>query len=173
MAVVRRRYHLTNVHPTFYLGGKGDIASDFQAGPYSYVGRDACICPRVSIGAYAILAHEVSIQGGDHRHDMPGTPICFTPRPQMPATRIEADVWIGHRATIIAGVTIGRGAIVGAGAVVTKDIPPYEVVGGVPARKIRVRFPDPIDRLRHEEMLSRPPQQGLLPGQRVHGVTGH
>lgn len=53
---------------------------------------------------------------------------------------IGNDVWIGYEAIIMAGVTIGDGAIVGARAVVTKDIPPYTIVGGVPARKIRLRF---------------------------------
>jgi acetyltransferase-like isoleucine patch superfamily enzyme len=52
---------------------------------------------------------------------------------------IEDDVWIGFRAIILSGVTVGRGSIVGAGAVVTKDIEPYSIVGGVPAKLIRKR----------------------------------
>lgn len=51
------------------------------------------------------------------------------------------DVWIGYEAVILAGVTIGDGAIIGARAVVTRDVPPYMIVGGVPARPIRSRFP--------------------------------
>lgn len=53
---------------------------------------------------------------------------------------IGSDVWIGYEAVILAGVTIGDGAIIGARAVVTKDVPPYTIVGGVPARPIRKRF---------------------------------
>ena len=53
---------------------------------------------------------------------------------------IENDVWIGYEAVILSGVTIGDGAIVGARAVVTKDVPPYTIVAGVPARPIRKRF---------------------------------
>ena len=58
------------------------------------------------------------------------------------------DVWIGYEAVIMAGVTIGDGAVIGCRAVVTKDVPPYTIVGGVPAKPIRKRFPDEtIDRL--------------------------
>ena len=53
---------------------------------------------------------------------------------------IGNDVWIGYEAVILAGVTIGDGAVIGARAVVTKDIPPYTIVGGVPAKPIRKRF---------------------------------
>jgi hypothetical protein len=54
------------------------------------------------------------------------------------------DVWIGHGAVIMPGVTIGTGAVVGAGAVVTKDVPPYTIVVGVPARPLRMRFPQEV-----------------------------
>lgn len=57
---------------------------------------------------------------------------------------IGNDVWIGYEAVVMAGVTIGDGAIIGARALVTKDVPPYTIVGGVPAKTIRTRFPDDI-----------------------------
>ena len=56
------------------------------------------------------------------------------------------DVWIGYEAVILQGVTIGNGAVIGARAVVTKDVPPYAVVGGVPAKLLRMRFPREICR---------------------------
>lgn len=55
---------------------------------------------------------------------------------------IGNDVWIGYEAVVLSGVTVGNGAIIGARAVVTKDVPPYTIVGGIPARPIRKRFDD-------------------------------
>lgn len=57
---------------------------------------------------------------------------------------IEDDVWIGYRSTILSGIHIGRGAIIAAGSVVTKNIPPYAIVGGVPARVLRYRFSENV-----------------------------
>ena len=57
---------------------------------------------------------------------------------------IGNDVWIGYEAVILAGVTIGDGAIIGTRAVVTKDVPPYTIVGGVPAKPIKKRFSEEI-----------------------------
>ena len=54
------------------------------------------------------------------------------------------DVWIGHAAILLPGVTVGDGAVIAAGAVVSRDVPPYTIVGGVPARAIRQRFPDAV-----------------------------
>lgn len=61
---------------------------------------------------------------------------------------VDDDVWIGYRSTILSGVHIGQGAVVAAGAVVTKDVPPYAIVGGVPAKVIKYRFePEIIEEL--------------------------
>lgn len=57
---------------------------------------------------------------------------------------VEDDVWIGYHSTILSGVHIGQGAVVAAGAVVTKDVPPYSIVGGVPARVLKYRFSEEI-----------------------------
>ena len=70
------------------------------------------------------------------------------------------DVWIGYEAVILSGVTIGDGAIIGARAVVTKDVPPYAIVGGVPARTIRRRFPEKtISALRDIQWWTWPPER--------------
>ena len=65
---------------------------------------------------------------------------------------IEDDVWVGTRAIILHGVTIGRGAVVAAGAVVAKNVPPYSIVGGVPAKVIKFRW-DVATILEHELLL--------------------
>jgi len=66
---------------------------------------------------------------------------------------IESDVWLGYAVIVLTGVTIGRGAIVAAGSVVTKDIPPYTIAVGVPARVVGQRFADAITIARHEAAI--------------------
>ena len=74
----------------------------------------------------------------------------ITELPMKGDTIIENDVWIGYNATILPGVHIGNGACIGACAVVSKDVPPYAIVGGNPARLIRMRFsPEEIELLQN------------------------
>jgi acetyltransferase-like isoleucine patch superfamily enzyme len=126
------------------------------AGDYVFIGINVHICANVQIGHFVLLASDVAIVGGDHRFDVVGVPIRFTGRDGMEEllTVIEDDVWIGHGCIIIAGVRIGRGAVVAAGTVVTKDVPPYAIVGGVPAKLIRYRFTPEQQKL-HNEALDR------------------
>jgi acetyltransferase-like isoleucine patch superfamily enzyme len=86
----------------------------------------------------------------------------FAGRPEIPETIIGDDVWVGFSAVIMQGVTVGRGAIVGALAVVTKDIPPYEIWAGVPARKIGERFTESDGRHRHETMIEGSLMEGVF-----------
>ena len=157
--MVYRRWHfgLKHVHSTFYMARGCSIASDLVAREYSFMNIGCVLDSKVELGRYAMLAPYVAIVGKDHIFSIPGLPIIFSGRPERPPTTIiEDDVWIGFRATILAGVRIGRGAIVGAGSVVTKDIPPYEIHAGVPAHKIGERFIGGADRLRHDSMLDGP-----------------
>ncbi len=79
---------------------------------------------------------------------------CWTEKHEENVLRpvtIGNDVWIGVRVIILGGVKIGNGAVIGAGSVVTRDVPPYAVVAGAPARLIRYRFEEPVIR-RLEEL---------------------
>jgi len=92
----------------------------------------------VSIGADVMIAQAVTIRDTDHaafRIDVSMSKQGIVTKPVV----IEDDVWIGHGASILKGVRVGRGSIIGAGSVVTRDVPPYSIVGGVPARIIRAR----------------------------------
>jgi len=160
MAYRRWKYDLKQVHKTHYLAEGSAISKDLRAGEYSYIGPGCLIGPNVELGPYVMLGPRVSIVGGDHIYDKPGTPIIFSGRPHLEPTIIEADAWIGCGAILIAGVRVGRGAIVAAGAVVTRDVPPYEIHGGTPARKIGDRFPDASARELHDRMLAAPPRRG-------------
>ena len=158
MMYTRRRLGVKDIHPTFNIGRPcKQISPDLQAGAYGSIGYGANICPKVILGNYVLIAPEVQILGGDHLYDIPGVPIIFSGRPSIPSTYIEDDVWIGARVTIMAGVRIGRGSIVAAGSIVTKDVPEYTVVGGVPAKFIRHRFLEKNEILKHNEMLSKKP----------------
>lgn len=162
MSLIRWRMGLRHVHPTFHCLDGNAISPDLVTGAYSYIGRRCWICPRVTIGRYVMVASEVAILGGDHRFDVPGTPMMFSGRPAVPPTVIEDDVWIGFRAAINAGVRIGRGSIVAAHAVVTRDVEPYSIVGGVPAQPIGRRFASEPEIAAHERMLAGPTVHGTL-----------
>ncbi|MSR44637.1 MAG: antibiotic acetyltransferase [Phycisphaerales bacterium] len=162
MACRRIRHGLKHVHPTFYMGAGCIVMPDLVAGAYSFMNNNCMLQARVVLGRYVLLAPYVAVVGGDHRPGLPGVPSIFSGRPAILETVIEDDAWIGHAVTIMQGVRIGRGAIVAAGAVVTKDVPPYEIYGGIPAKKISDRFPDPADRARHDAMLNGPLVHGSL-----------
>lgn len=147
---------LRHVDPSFSISWGCHVARDFVAGANGYMGHGCVIRPRVRVGRYVMFGPDVSIVGADHRFDVPGTPMIFSGRPDLAETRIEDDVWIGGRSILIAGITVGRGAIIAAGSVVTKDVEPYTIVGGVPARLLRRRYEDPRHERIHDEMLEGP-----------------
>ncbi len=93
----------------------------------------------VTIGDGALLADSVHITDFDHRVDRLDVPIKDQGIVTAPV-RIGADVWLGRSVTVLRGVDIGQGSVIGAHAVVTRDIPPYSVAVGVPARVIRSRL---------------------------------
>lgn len=103
---------------------------------------------RLTIGNYCSIGPEtVFMLGGEHSYDNLSTypfRTMYQIAPHEALSRgpviVEDDVWIGTRAIILSGVRIGQGAIIAAGSVVSKDVPPYAIVGGVPAKVIKYRF---------------------------------
>ncbi len=90
----------------------------------------------VTIGKNVLIAGRVYITDHDHVFDNPGLPPSRAGLKSSPVV-IEDEVWIGEGAVVLKGVTVGKRAVIGANAVVTKDVPPYSVVGGIPARVIK------------------------------------
>ncbi len=142
-----------------------NFSKDLVIGKYVYAGNGVSITNGVIIGDYTMLATYASVVGGDHNTSACGTPIVFSGRPELRRTSIGKDVWIGHRAIILAGVSIGDGAIVAAGSVVTRDVPSCDIVGGVPAKKIRERF-TPELRTEHLHALNNKTFAGNPPSKR-------
>ncbi len=107
---------------------------------------------RITIGNKVMFGPHVTLIGGGHNTAEVGR-FMYDVAEKRPGDDlgvvIEDDVWVGARAVILRGVTVGRGAIVAAGAVVNRNVPPYSIVGGVPARLIKFRW-DIETVLRHE-----------------------
>ncbi len=123
---------------------------------HSFCGYD-CTFVNVSVGAFCSIASRVVIGGASHpMHFVSTSPAFLSHRDSikrkfarhdyLPQIRsvVGNDVWIGESVLVKAGVTIGDGAVVGMGSVVTRDVPPYAVVAGNPARIIRMRFSEEV-----------------------------
>lgn len=135
----------------FIVGRKVNIEKNgFSAGDHVYIGQYSYIGPCTKIGNFCMLSDNVNVVGHDHNYEKVGVPTILAGRPEDEViTVLEDDVWIGHGVTVIRGVTIGEGSIVGANTVVTKDIPPYSIYAGSPAKLIRKRFQNDEERSNH------------------------
>lgn len=123
-----------------YGGEMGEglkIGDHSNIGPYSYIGCSGYI----EIGNQVMISPRVSIYAENHVFDDASRTI-KSQGVKRKKVVIEDDCWIAANSIILAGVTIGKGSVVAAGSVVTSDVPPYSVVGGVPARLIKKRLPD-------------------------------
>lgn len=117
-----------------------------------------CTNAPLTIGKKVVFGPKPTIITGDHRIDVIGKHIIDVgdgeklPENDLPVV-IEDGVWCGANVTILKGVTIGRGSVVAAGAVVTKSFPPYSIIGGVPAKLIKMRFSEE-EIVEHERILN-------------------
>ena len=151
---VCRRMKMYLLRPLFKSYGDNFIFD--PNGQYSFstieVGNDVFIGPganfsafesKIVIGNKIMFGPNVTIMGGDHNTTQVGK-YMYDVRNKLPENDlpviIENDVWVGTGAIILKGVTIGTGSIVAAGALVTKDVPPFSIVGGVPAKVLKLRF---------------------------------
>ena len=167
--VPRPKIAETFIHPTVKLreatiGARCEILDRCYVeyatlGDASYLGHD-CQVADAEIGRFCAIAAHVRIGPPNHPMERPSlhrftyVPEYYDTSKRRDAAFFEArraarvtignDVWIGHGVTVLAGVTVGDGAVLAAGAVVAKDVAPYTIVGGVPGRVIRDRYPPAI-----------------------------
>lgn len=120
--------------------------STIEVGDDVYIGPGAILTAGESfirIGNKVMFGPNVNIMGGDHNISHVGQ-YMFDVKEKLPENDlpviIEDDVWLGTGCIILKGVTLGQGSVVAAGALVIKDVPPYSIVGGVPAKVIKMRF---------------------------------
>lgn len=150
-----------DIGPGFHAG-RGVVLwakSYLKIGENCYIGRESQIECDADIGHNVIMANRVAFVGRyDHNYQQIGTPTRLAKEIRdddydWKGLGLKAvvgdDVWIGYGAVILSGVSIGEGSIVASGSVVTKDVPPYTIVGGNPAKKITERFPNPWELKMH------------------------
>lgn len=121
-----------------------DPARPLHMGAHSYLRSNSRILNVASIGRYCSIGRDVTLGEPPRNHpvDWVSSSLAVSHQYETPLTLAEIgnDVWIGHGAVVMAGVKVGHGAIIARNAVVTKDVEPYQIVGGNPARAIRYRF---------------------------------
>lgn len=116
------------------------FSSKVSLGNYSGIGVGAKIYGACTIGDYVMMGEGVTIITRNHEYGRTDIPMMQQGFEEERPVIIGNDVWIGDKVIIMPGVHIGDGCIIGAGAVVTRDIPPYSIAVGVPARVIRSRL---------------------------------
>lgn len=115
------------------------IGNHIVIGDYSGIGKNSVISDYVKIGDYVMMGPECLIYTRNHNFSSVNVQMCKQGFNNYKPVVIGNDVWIGGRVIILPGVKIGDGSIIGAGSVVTKDVEPYTVVAGNPAKKIKNR----------------------------------
>jgi len=153
----------SSIHPTSKIESGSNIVNTTM-GKHSFCGYN-CDINNTEIGSFCSIANNVVIGGGMHPIDWVSTsPVFYSGRDSVRAkfsefdrvsmlkTKIGHDVWIGQNVLIKQGVIIGNGSVIGMGSVVTKNVEPYSIIGGVPAKLIKMRFEEVlVERLLNSE----------------------
>ncbi|MDD3591325.1 MAG: CatB-related O-acetyltransferase [Sulfurovum sp.] len=117
-----------------YIGN----AKNISIGKHCHINENVFI-QGATIGNFVMIAPNVAILNGTHKFDRVDVPMIMQGEEKELNPIIEDDVWIGRNAAVMPNIRIGRGSIIGAGAVVTKDVEPFSIMGGVPAKLIKKR----------------------------------
>ena len=133
-----------------------------ELGDHVYLGKDVHIECNAKIGNFCLIANRVAFIGrNDHDYSAIGVPVRYAPWvgsmgevDKQGEVCLGDDVWIGFGSILLTGVRVGTGAIVAAGSVVTKDVEPYAIVAGIPAKKIAQRFDEDVIK-EHELAIAR------------------
>jgi phosphonate metabolism protein (transferase hexapeptide repeat family) len=152
------RIHLSTLGEWTWIGPNCSI-SESTVGDYTYTAGDVSIIYS-EVGKFCSIASHARLNPGNHpmervtQHHMTYRRVqygfadaddsAFFDWRRAHKVTVGHDVWIGHGAILLPGVSVGTGAVVGAGAVVTRDVDPYVIVAGVPARPVRMRFPEAV-----------------------------
>jgi acetyltransferase-like isoleucine patch superfamily enzyme len=154
---LKYRYQIDPLGESFRWGYRWNIwRGVLKVGHFAYLGSGTHIIYPTVIGDLCMVAQDTHFVGNDHGFGEPGVPmrtLNLWEDSRKKITIIESEVWIGQRSLIFAGTRIGRGTIVAAGSVVTKDVAPYTVVGGVPAKFIKNRFRTQEEQQKHIRKL--------------------
>lgn len=130
-------------HVSFARGADVRSPHLIEFGHHVSVGKNFTCEVDLRVGSYVLISSNVSVIGKDHPFDNPELTVYTQHRVDNSCVEIGSDVLIGFGSILVGSITIGDGCIVGAGSVVTRDLPPYTICVGVPARPIRRRFPEP------------------------------
>ena len=154
------------IHGPLYVSRNTQLGPELVAGKYNGV-NESCFIARGTIGSYCSIGARTSINPFNHPtdwlsiHEFQYHPKSYDwveeyrefsrlerTADMFRTATVGSDVWAGHHVNIMGGVTVGDGAIIAAGSIVTKDVPPYAIVAGAPATIKRLRFPEgTIERL--------------------------
>ena len=155
--ITQLRYFSTgaNIGKDVMIEKNVQLSKGVIIGNHVYIGPNCNIRGNIHIGSHFLCADNVCFAGNDHVFNKVGFPINESGTPKALTTLIGVDVWIGRNVTIMRGVVIGDCSIVAAGSVITKDVEPFSIIGGVPGRLIKKRFSNDEERRVHLTLINK------------------